>query len=145
MLSAIEVFRQNDGDVTKDYYAHMNARGSMGQLAVALFRAQKRSSAAKSYRHGRYRRAAYDVKNWSLAEVCRILKSFEHSMVWGWQRDPKTPVFDWVLYVELPTGQCSFHSAERLDGPDYQGVWDGVIGGSVTNILAFCKTVEGNN
>jgi hypothetical protein len=39
-MTAIEVFTQNDGDVTKAYYADMNQRGPSGQLAVALFRAR---------------------------------------------------------------------------------------------------------
>jgi hypothetical protein len=140
-MQAARIFSQNNGDTTKAYYAEMNSRGPMGQLAVALFRAQKRSTAAKKYRGGRFTRDAYDVKNWSLSEICRILGSFPHDIAWGWQRDPNTPGFEWVLYVELPTGQCSFHSADRLAGPDFTGKWDGNRGGSLTNILAFCDSV----
>lgn len=151
MSEAIRIFAQNDGDVTKAYYARLNSLGPLGQLAVALFRAQKRSTAAKKYRGGGFRGAAYDVKNWSLSEICRILLSFDsatfvpsHGVTfsWGWQRDPNTPGFEWVLYVELPTGQASFHSAERLKGPDFNGKWDGVRGGSVTSILAFCDSID---
>lgn len=139
-MKAAEVFKQNNGDVTKAYYAEMNSRGTTGQLAVALFRAQKRSSAAKTYRGGRYRHAAYDVKNWSLGEICR-LAMLDGSVKWGWKKDPYTPAFEWVLYVDLPAGQVSFHSASRLDGPDYVGEWDGIRGASADRIIAFCDSV----
>lgn len=137
-MKSIDIFRGNNGDVTKAWYAELQAKGFLGELAVALFRAQKRSTAAKRYRGGRYRRAAYDVKNWSLSEICRLLSRGGHRFEWGWQRDPNTPGFEWVLYVDLPTGQVSFHSAERLGGPDYFGKWDGVRGASEPRILAFC-------
>lgn len=146
MMTAIEVFKQRNGDVTRAYYAELNKLGPLGELAVALFRAQKRSTAAKSYRGGGYRHAAYDVKNWSLSEVCRILTQYPSALPfpWGWQQDPKTPGFEWVLYVELPTGQCSFHSAERLGGPDFAGVWDGQKT-SAENIIAFCESLSRSN
>lgn len=47
-MKASQIFNQNNGDVTKAYYAEMNGKGFLGQLAVALFRAQKRSTAAKN-------------------------------------------------------------------------------------------------
>jgi hypothetical protein len=143
MIQAQKVFNQNDGDVTKSYYATMNAKGLLGQLAVALFRAQKRSTAAKKYRGKKFRHAAYDVKNWSLSEVCRIMNSlnaFGYEFKWGWGKDPNTPGFPWVLYVEIPTGQVSFHSPDRLNGPDYPKGWDG-IGASEPRILAFCDSL----
>jgi hypothetical protein len=142
-MLADSVFTQQNGDVTKAYYAKMNTFGLKGQLAVALFRSQKRSMAAKKYRGRRFTRDAYEVKNWSLSEVCRILNAmaaFESAPTWGWKRDPKTKGFEWVLYVELPTGQCSFHSPERLAGPDFPGGWDG-MGQSRDRICAFCDSV----
>lgn len=142
-MNAESVFRQSNGEVTKAYYAEMNKRGLPGQLAVALFRAQKRSTAAKKYKRGRFVRDAYDVKNWSLSEICRILttmQSFESAPRWGWKRDPKTPGYEWVLYVDLPTGQCSFHSADRLAGPDYSSEWDG-IGMSEERICRYCNLI----
>lgn len=138
-MNACEVFRQNDGDVTKAYYAELNAMGIEGQLAVALFRAQKRSTAAKRYRGRGFRGAAYDVKNWSLGEICRIAPQAD--LKWGWQHDPSTPGFEWVLYVELPQGQASFHSSQRLDGPDYPGKWDGIRGVCEDRICAFCDSI----
>ena len=144
MKSAAEIFNQQNGDVTKAYYAEMNAKGLPGQLAVALFRAQKRSTAAKKYRGRRFTQDAYSVKNWSMSEVCRILgvmHAFESAPQWGWKRDPNTPGFEQVLYVELPTGQCSFHSADRLAGPDFTGEWSG-IKNSTDVILAFCDSIQ---
>ena len=141
-MTSLAILRQSNGYVTKSFYADLNACGFEGELACALFRAQKRSEAAKSYRGGKYRRAAYDVKNWSLSEICRILQSGAStcSMAWGWQRDPATPGYEWVLYVDLPTGQVSFHSAERLTGPEYQATWDRQKI-SRERILAFCDYV----
>ncbi len=72
-MHARQVFHQNDGGITKAYYADLNGRGPLGEIAVALFRAQKRSSRAKDYRGRKYRNAAYDVKAWSMGELCRLL------------------------------------------------------------------------
>jgi len=54
-MTALEVFAQNNGEVTQAYYAKLAALGPGGEIAVALFRAQKRSVAAKKYRRSRYR------------------------------------------------------------------------------------------
>ena len=45
-MEAKRIFDGNDGEATKAYYGRMNDLGPYGQLAVALFRAQKRSTAA---------------------------------------------------------------------------------------------------
>lgn len=138
------IFDQQNGDVTKAYYAKMNGKGFWGQLAVALFRASKRSAAAKRYRGRAHRNDAYDVKNWSLSEICRILaEKKDHGITWGWRRDPKTVGFEWVLYVDLPDtiGQVSFHSADRLKGPDYPFDWDGVRL-SRERVIRYCDLVE---
>ncbi len=58
--------------------------------------------------------------------VCQSLQ--EHAgalgIVWGWGEDSATIGYPWVLYAEIPTGQVSFHSPVRGDGPDYPGAWD---------------------
>ena len=126
---------------TQVYKSHK--KGLPAQLAVALFRAQKRSTAAKKYRRGKFRHAAYDVKNWSLSEICRVLsamQAFEMSPEWGWKKDPNTPGFEWVLYVETTKGQASFHSAERLNGPEFKGDWK-PRPTSEESILAFCDSI----
>lgn len=134
------VFDGNDGELTKAFYKEMDSRGLYGQLATALFRAQKRSTAAKRYRGRKYTHAAYDVKNWSMSEICRVLTALGNEYTWGWKHDPKTPGFEQVLYVMLPTGQVSFHSADRLKGPDYMGDWDGTHL-SADRIIAFCEAI----
>jgi len=139
-MKAYDVFYQNDGEVTKKYYADLSWKKPLGPIAVALFRAQKRSKRAKDYRRGKWKRAAYDVKNWSIGELCRLL--LQTNFNWGWKRDPKTPGYEWVLYVELPEGygQCSFHNPQRGLGPDYSGDWDGQRL-SAERIIAFCDWV----
>jgi hypothetical protein len=140
-MKAAAIFEQNAGHVTKAYYAELAKCGHAGELAVALFRCQKRSSAAKKYRGSRFRSAAYDVKNWSLSEVARLLQKDNLGMAWGCGRDENTPNFEWVLYCELPQGQVSFHSAERLNGPVYSRGWDG-FHMSKERILRFCDQVQ---
>lgn len=130
-MRALEVFQQSDGDVTKAFYADLAKRGPVGEIAVCLFRAQKRSTAAKKYRRGRFKHAAYDVKSWSMGELCKHLSAYGEllGIGWGWKQDPAT-VFgmdaSWVLYVDIPEfGQCSFHSPNRFGGPEYVKEWDG--------------------
>lgn len=64
---------------------------------------------------------AYDRKQWSLRNLCDALLTHGATLgiTWGWRRDPAVTFNPWVLYVELPTGQVSFHSPTRGDGPDY--------------------------
>lgn len=139
-MLARTIFYQQNGDVTKAYYKTMSEKGYHGLLAVALFRAQKRSTAAKRYKRGRFARDTYDVKNWSLDQACMVLSSHEFGFPWGGARDVHTPGYPHVLYVDLPTGQCSFHSPERGKGPDYHGKWRPGAG-SESNILEFCDSV----
>lgn len=40
--------------------------------------------------------------------------------------DGKALGFENVLYVEIPTGQVSFHSPVRGAGPNYTKPWDGI-------------------
>jgi hypothetical protein len=138
-MHARMIFDQRNGDVTKAYYAEMGAKGFNGLLAVALFRAQKRSTAAKRYSR-RFRSDTYDVKNWSIEQACSVLLSHNFGFAWGWARDLSTPGFTWVLYVDLPTGQCSFHARQRGNGPDYAGKWRPGAG-SESNILEFCESM----
>jgi hypothetical protein len=57
---------------------------------------------------------------------------------WGWEFDDRAKGYENVLYVELPTGQVSFHSPARGAGPDYEGDWDGVKGASAGRIVQWC-------
>lgn len=142
-MNAAEVYKGSDGQVTMAYYSELSKRGPMGQVAVALFRAQKRSTAAKNYRGRRFKGAAYDVKNWSLQQASELLEKYgaELGIAWGWKQDPNTPGYEWVLYVDLPTGQVSFHSAVRYSKKDYAGEWDGKKL-STERIIAFCDSAS---
>jgi len=141
-MKSAEIFRQNDGEVTKRYYAALDAKGPFGQIATALFRAQKRSTAAKKYRGRKYRDSSYEVKTWSMGELCRLLLLHGEALGigFGWKQDERESYASWVLYVDLPFGQCSFHCPKRLDGPDYTGDWDKQHA-SEARILAFCDAV----
>jgi hypothetical protein len=119
--------------------AYLEMAGMMGKIAAQLFRVQKASGRAKKYR-GDYKGYAYGRKSDSMAPLCAFLSITE--LIWGWGRDDKAdddgPKY--VLYVEIPTGQVSFHSYDRGEGPDYQGKWDG-LRLSATRIIEFGEAV----
>src|SRR5207253_3086437 len=111
-------------------YAELEKRGPAGLVAVNLFRAQKCSTRAKVYRGRSYRDMAYDRKSWSMGNLVEILKLHGAALAiaFGWRADPLTPFGDapsWVLYIDLPQGQVSFHSPSRGEGPEYICAWDG--------------------
>jgi len=146
-MKARDVYLGSDGDVTKAYYAELSKRGLMGQIAVNLFRASKCSARAKVYRggvrgRGSYKSMAYDRKNWSIEQLSTILS--EHAatvgITWGWKQDPRQEYHQWVMYVDLPQGQVSFHSASKRQGPIYAGQWDGSHQ-SAERIIEFCDQV----
>lgn len=134
------VYISKDGCLTQSFYDFLGRLGWEGKLAVALFRAQKRSSAAKTYKYRKFRRKAYDVKNWSLEQISLILSEHDFGYPWGWKQDPKTKGYGWVLYVDLPTGQCSFHSKKPCGLKRYEGEWNGRRE-SLRSILAYCNQV----
>lgn len=133
------IYRGNNGDATKAFYIELEAFGPIGIIAMNLFRASKRSERAKAYARRRYRDAAYDVKQWSMENLCRMLTKHapELGIVWGWGRDDRAVGFEWVLYVEIPTGQVSFHTSNRGEGPDYGKPWDGMKGESDSRICTW--------
>lgn len=142
-----QVYDGRDGDATKRLYAELEQLGPVGVIAVNLLRASKTSAAAKRYRggnqHGSYRDQAYRRKQWSMENLARGLG--EHAgalnLTWGWKVDPKQEYHRWVLYVDLPTGQVSFHTEARGAGPDYAGDWDKVPGVSASRIIAWVSTL----
>jgi hypothetical protein len=46
-----------------------------------------------------------------------------------------------ILYVDLPTGQVSFHTGTRGEGPDYAGEWDGAKGTAAERVCRFVAGV----
>jgi len=93
----------------------------------------ERTSVRRVYRggvpgKGSYRGMAYDRKQWSLNNLCAALEQHAATLAirYGWAFDAETAGFPWVLYVDLPTGQVSFHAPGRGVGPEYVWPWDGV-------------------
>lgn len=142
MTSAEAIYRGSDGAETSAYYKHLEGRGPIGIVAMNLFRAQKCSSRAKVYRGRRFKDAAYERKEYSLRELCRVMKHHgPQSGIWyGWREDPSQDFARWVLYVELPEGQVSFHAPARGLGPDHDRDWDREHK-SEERIIAFCDRV----
>jgi len=140
-MNALVIFNGSDGAATTALYEKLVAVGPMGVVAVNLFRAQKASGRAKEYSR-RYRGVAYDKKQWSLGNLVEVLE--KHADVlgirYGWKKDPEQPHYPWVFYVDIPTGQCSFHSPVRTRGPDYPGDWDGSTG-SASRIIRWVQSI----
>jgi hypothetical protein len=139
----LAVYDGSDGDATMALYADLAQFGALGNIAINLFRAQKNSSRAKVYRGRGYRDAAYDRKQWAMDNLVTSLfaSAPDLSMRWGWGTDPTQSVHNAVLYVDLPTGQVSFHTGLRGIGPDYPGEWDGRVGQSPDRIIRFVVRV----
>lgn len=144
------IFEGSDGEATKALYAALQERGPVGMVALNLFRACKCSCRAKVYRggirgRGSYRSMAYERKQWSIDQLVQVLLLLDRfadptGIRWGWKHDPAQPVHAWVLYVDLPSGQVSFHTERRGIGPDYIGEWDGQHA-SADRIIAFAAAV----
>ena len=137
-MTANEAFDGSDAAETRSFVKRLREMGVEGAIAAELFRCQKASTRAKMY-HGKYRNRAYARKGDSLGILCAALKS-NPQYTWGWKLDPGENFATWVLYVELPQGQVSFHARERGDGPDYVSEWDGQHE-SEDRILAYCDSI----
>lgn len=140
LADIVRVYQGSDGEATKRFYAELETIGPCGYVALNLFRACKSSERAKVYRGGGYRGKAYDRKQWAMDNLCRSLSMWSDTIeiVWGWGIDDKQDFHRHVLYVELPTGQVSFHTAARGEGPDYGKPWDGMRGQSADRIIRWC-------
>jgi len=150
-MTPMEIYLASDGEATKALYARLEAAGPIGLVAMNLFRACKCSERAKVYRGGQrgrgsYKSMAYDRKAWSMQNLAAILTTHGSAlgMSWGWKEDPATLFGErasWVLYIETPHGQCSFHSPNRGAGPDYPGEWDQQRGMTVQRVIDFATAV----
>jgi hypothetical protein len=139
----LRVYEGSDGNATLALYDDLKKFGGVGMIAVELFRAQKSSSRAKVYRGGGYRGKAYDKKQWAMGNLAQALT--DHGDIpWGWKQDSKQEFHNWVLYVNLPAGQVSFHTGERGIGPDYPCNWDGVKNMSAMRICCFIADLFAN-
>lgn len=144
----LSTYSGSNGDQTKALYAALCERGAAGVVAMNLFRACKCSARAKVYKggirgQGSYKSMAYDRKQWSIDNLAKALTDFGANLriTWGWAEDPAQPVHRFILYVDLPDGQVSFHTASRSAGPDYPGKWDGVRGEAPVRISKFCASL----
>jgi len=147
MSRAQLIYNGSDGAATTSYYNELSKRGPLGLVAINLFRASKCSARAKVYRGGvrgmgSFRSMAYERKNWSMNQLVAVLAKHASTLgiTYGWKYDPAQPVHSWVLYVDLPQGQVSFHTGHRGEGPNYAGKWDGSHA-SADRIIAFCDQV----
>lgn len=149
--SAQEIFRQNDSEVTKGWYDEMNKRGVEGQLAVALFRAQKSWDNVEKWPVSRFSEQKNNHRRWSLSEVCRILSEHPDLCPWGWGKEDHlaTPAWPHVLHLELPRcGSLTFFCEVRLQGPDHQRFYPyttAELERSFTRdrILDYCDRIQG--
>jgi hypothetical protein len=147
MFTCYQVYYGSDGSATRELYKKLETFGAIGLLALNLFRAQKCSTRAKKYHGGisgvgSYRDLAYDKKKYSMECLCQILSQHasELNIKWGWKVDDKQVYHKWVLYVELPNGQVSFHTDKRGIGDDYDKDWDGE-NASEQRILEFVDNI----
>lgn len=146
-MNAAEVFNGSDAALTRRYHAALLERGAIGKIAMHLLRAQKASLRAKKYHggipgKGSYSKMAYDRKCESLRELSLILidHAEAYHIRWGWGTDDKQAHARYVLYIELPMGQVSYHSPTQFSGPKFEGGWDG-MNASQQRVLAFCEHV----
>lgn len=150
------VYESSNGALTLRFFRALKQRGPWGEIATALFKAQKASKRAKKYGPyagvGRtsYRDLSYQRKGEALMHLCTLLEAAVPNWSWGWKQDGATGLPAWVLYVEIATpqqyvGQVSFHSNERFSGPDYKGKWDGERGASEERIIRFCDLILSND
>lgn len=140
LTEVLTVYSGSDGDATKALYDRLAKLGPAGEIALNLFRAQKNSERAKVYRGGGYRGKAYDRKEWAIGNLTAILSVHAETtgIRWGWGIDLKQEYHRHVVYVDLPTGQVSFHSASRGAGPEYPAQWDGAAGTAPSRICQWC-------
>lgn len=140
LVLVLQVYQGSDGDATTALYRRLEALGPAGAVAMNLFRAQKNSTRAKAYRRRSHKGAAYDRKQWAMGNLVEILQQHAEALGlrWGWKFDPTQEYHQALLYVDIPTGQCSFHTAARGGGPDYPGNWDGVRDAVPGRICSWC-------
>lgn len=140
LIHVVKVYEGSNGDATRALYDRLTALGPAGVIATNLFRACKTSERAKGYRRSSHRGASYDVKQWAMGNLATALT--EHAaalgITWGWANDPQQAYHAIVLYVDLPTGQVSFHTNVRGVGPDYTKPWDGVRHVAPDRICRWC-------
>lgn len=145
LADIMAIYAGSNGDATKALYQQLQLAGPRGLVAIDLFRACKASERAKVYRGGQrgrgsFRRMAYEKKSWAIDNLAANLidRADDLGIAWGWDIDPAQEFHRDVLYIDLPTGQVSFHTHPRGKGPDYPGAWDRARGQASMRICQFC-------
>lgn len=139
LATVVRIYSGSNGSATLELYGTLTALGPRGVIALNLFRACKTSERAKGYRRRAHREASYETKGWALDNLCKELATHGVALgiVWGWGYDRSAVCFEHVLYVDIPTGQCSFHNQERLAGADYPSQWDRMRGATSDRIIRW--------
>lgn len=117
------IYNGSDGSRTRKLYSTLKKFGVYGELAALCLAAQKTSDRAKEYR-GDYKGMSYDKKGEKLRAICDLLESLGDTLNWGWGTD-HTAYCEHVLYIDLPTGQVSWHSPGKYSDKIYNDEWDG--------------------
>lgn len=144
LIDIVRIYEGSNGDATKALFDRLARLGPAGQIALNLFRACKNSARAKVYRGGGSRVRAYDRKQWAMENLVTIMTQHAVAcgpMRWGWGQDEKQGFHKWVLYIDLPSGQVSFHTQSRGAGPDYPDKWDGVVDASAGRVCTWCANL----
>ena len=134
-----EIVDGSDAVATRALYRALDATGTHGEIAHLLLATWKNSSRAKAFRS--YSDRYYETKGAHLTALAHKLATAD--LTWGWGEDCNG-FLKWVIYVDLPTGQVSFHAEERGDGPDYPKQWDGVRFVSGERIVAWAQSLIPN-
>lgn len=148
-IEIFTVYNGSDGEATRALYNRLLGLGAEGVIACNLMRAHKNSARAKVYRggneKGRYKTQAYERKEWAIGQLCDALREHadELRLEWGWAVDPAQDLHRYVLYVETPHGQVSFHSATLGRGPTFAGRWDGATKVGAHRIALWCAQIIG--
>lgn len=153
----LRTYEGSNGDATMALYRELQGHGAAGHIAVNVFRAMKASERAKVYRGGErgadgrtgrsYRDMASDRKRWAIDNLVKTLleRAEDLGIGWGWARNRYLPTLgcEWVLHIDLPTGQVSIDCGDRGAGPDFEPGWDDVIRAGPPRIARWCEQVLG--
>jgi hypothetical protein len=151
------IYEGSDGAATKALYTELAGYGPIGIVAINLFRAQKCAARAtfisdwiatlpraeQEHQNAHYAVLVFSRRHYALVQLAAVLGecAADLGIGYGWGCDLTAPRYPWVLYVDLPTGQVSFHALTKGDGPAYPGVWDGVVDASAERIIAFVNLI----
>lgn len=145
----VRIYQGSDGEATRALYRALEQFGPVGGIAVnapanvrnapsciaAAAATKPRPMIARTGASATSRRALHSAP---AAEVAS-------GVVWGWAIDDalraKGDPHHHILYIELSTGQVSFHTGSRGPGADYAGQWDGARGVAAERICRWVAVV----